>query len=368
MKTAHFLSLFGAMVLALVLVRPATASILKSAQLDMSDSRPALSSNYTFNFTHDTAATIQTVSIYFCKEPSWGVACTYPTGMGLTGIDTGDITFSVGLDTNWTLANALGNLLTINRPESGQPLLDDTIVSFTVAGITNPAVAGCNANGTNVSTGTCYAHIGTYTGTSSQTTLVDSAVVSLTVVEAVTVTARVDPTFTFVVEGVNTSTTNNGVTTSVSSTFSTLPFGNLTSGVAKYAAHKLTVTTNTQAGYTVSVQMVSQMTGVYSANNIDPFVPAAPHAAWSAPNGTTPSDNTGWIGFNTDDNDVTDWDGAGDVNQFAGVSNTEAVVMKKTTSDSGAVSNYVSYALQVNVYQPADTYTGTMIYNALPTY
>jgi gamma-glutamylcysteine synthetase len=35
------------------------------------------------------------------------------------------------------------------------------------------------------------------------------------------------------------------------------------------------------------------------------------------------------------------------------------LVMKSLVSDNGGASDYVSYALEVNVYQPADTYTGS---------
>ncbi len=34
----------------------------------------------------------------------------------------------------------------------------------------------------------------------------------------------------------------------------------------------------------------------------------------------------------------------------------------------GASGVYVTYAVEANVYQPADTYTGVLVYNALPTY
>lgn len=371
MKTARLFSIFGAMLLGLLLVRPATASILKSAKLSMSDPRPAVEADYTFAFTHDSANTIRTVSITFCQEPSWGLDCTYPTGMGLTNVAPADLTSVTGLDGSWALLNngTATNVLTITRTDTGQGIVDDTFIQFTVADITNPAIAGCNYNETNLSTGTCYAHIGTYTGTDSAIgSLVDSAVVSFTVVHAVTVTARVDPTFTFVVEGVNTNATNNGVTTSVSSSFSALPFGNLTAGTPKYAAHKLTVTTNTVSGYTISIKMVVPMTGVYTSNNIDPYI-SNTHAAWVEPTGDVPNTDTGWIGYNTDDNDVTNWEDAVDVGQFGGVtSDAEKMVMKSTTSDDGSVSNYVSYAIEANVYQPADTYTGTLYYNALPTY
>jgi hypothetical protein len=80
--------------------------------------------------------------------------------------------------------------------------------------------------------------IGTYSDASTDAAnLIDSGVASVTFVEQVSVTARVDATFTFVVDGVA-NVTHNGVTTSVSSAYNTLPFGSLTAGTPKYAAHR----------------------------------------------------------------------------------------------------------------------------------
>src|SRR5262249_4614520 len=115
-------------------------------------------------------------------------------------------------------------------------------------------------------------------------------------------------------------------------------------------------------------KMVTQMTGVYSANNIDPFIaPWGTPTTWTDPTGSTPNDNTGWVGANTTDTDVTGWS-ASPSQKFGTISATANIVMQKSSSDNGSAPVYVTYAIEANVFQPADTYTGTLIYNALPTY
>ena len=376
MKTARFLSLFGAIVLSLLFIHQVSASsILQNFKASLSDPRPAVSANHTFTFTTSSGGDYANITVTYCKEPTWGGACTVPTGLNLGNLTGGSLVTQTGLDGNWTLdyANVGSNYYKILYPtaDGGKQTFGsgDQKLILTVNAITNPAIAGCNSNGVNASTGTCYVKIGIYDGADTASdTLIDSGVTSITMVAQVTVTARVDPSFTFVVNGVDESTENNGVTTSVSSAYNTLPFGALTAGTPKYAAHQLTVTTNSQAGYTVSIKMATQMTGLYTANNIDPFQNDGNHSAWAEPDGTVANTDTGWIGYNTSDNDVTNWT-VGDSAEFAGVSSSaESLVMKATTSDNGSVSDYVSYAIEANVYQPADIYTGILYYNALPTY
>jgi hypothetical protein len=271
-------------------------------------------------------------------------------------------------DADWTLASAAANKLVTQKNTGAQSLSENDRYIFVFASITNHS-SGSNCNITNSSSETCYLWINGYSSI-SETGAQDSTVVSITAVAAVQVTARVDPTFTFVVTGVGASTVNNAITTTVSSAYNTLPFGNLTAGTPRYAAHKLNVTTNTQAGYSVTAEMVTQMAGVYSANNIDPFayggVDWGSPAAWTNPGGNSPNTNTAWIGANTTDADISS--GAYTNGIFGPISGTANAVMSSAQSDNGSTSIYVTYAVEANVYQPADSYTGTLFYNALPTY
>jgi hypothetical protein len=64
---------------------------------------------------------------------------------------------------------------------------------------------------------------------------------------------------------------------------------------------------------------------------------------------------------------VTNWttETAG---KFGGITNTAVNVGEASASDNGTTPMLVTYAVGVNVFQPSDFYTGTLVYNALPRY
>jgi hypothetical protein len=179
----------------------------------------------------------------------------------------------------------------------------------------------------------------------------------------------VDPSLSLSIEGVGAGTITNGVSTTIASEYNTLPFGHLSVNTPKYVAHKLTVSSNSNYGYTVSMLLVNYMQGNNPLNDIDPF--AATNVTWntpqvwSSPTGSIPNVNTGWIGGNTSDTRISGWgDGAG---KFGPVSTLAYNVMYSSVADSGT-SAYVTYVMETNVFQPPDLYSGILIYNLLPTY
>jgi hypothetical protein len=352
-------------------VAPAFAAQVTNLKVSLSDTRPSVSNSHTWSFTHTSASTLKGIQFSYCIQPSGG--CTKPTGLNTNGAVKGAIT---GLtDADWTLhATGLAAPRLENITADGQAVSAGTVISVTMTTITN------NPIGTNQATechsvgggtaATWYVNLGTSTSTDASSGLVDEGSASYTIVASVEVTARVDPTFTFLISSVANNTTNNSITTTGNSTFSSLGFGNLTAGTPKYLAHQLNVTTNTENGYTVSIKMLSQMTGIYSSNNVDPFVGGgsvwSTPTTWSLPNGTTPNDNTAWIGANTTGTNVG-WSQPA-AGLFGPVENSEHIVMHGLSSDNGTTAVFVTYAIEANVFQPADTYTGTVVYNALPTY
>lgn len=175
-----------------------------------------------------------------------------------------------------------------------------------------------------------------------------------------------DPALTFTLNSVDAGSVNNDITTSVASTFNTLPFGNLSFSTPKYTAHQLYVSSNAASGYGLSVKMLNYLQGNYPANNIDPFIADwnSP-TTWTEPTGITPNDNTGWIGANTTDSRVSGWDSASQ--KFGPINSSPNLIMYTTTEDSGTTA-YVTYAVEVNIWQPADLYGGTLVYNLTPIY
>jgi hypothetical protein len=180
----------------------------------------------------------------------------------------------------------------------------------------------------------------------------------------------ISPMLTFTIAGTAARSVINGITTSEASTYSTLPFGNMTAGIPKYTAHQLSVTTNSSWGYTVTMQLGSYLQGNYLSNNIDPFTGSgatwASPQAWSSPEGVVANINTGWIGANTSDTRVSGWTNS--AGKFGPVSTLSYPVMYSTGPDISGTTVYVTYAIEVNIFQPADLYAGTIIYNIIPTY
>lgn len=82
-------------------------------------------------------------------------------------------------------------------------------------------------------------------------TATDDVSTSIAVIEPVRVTATVDPSLTFMIEGLAAGT-HCSLTTDVDTTASSVPLGVLTLNTFKQAAQKLTVSTNAVSGYAVT--------------------------------------------------------------------------------------------------------------------
>ncbi len=88
---------------------------------------------------------------------------------------------------------------------------------------------------------------------SSTDVVMDSTAVSVGVIEAVKVSADVAPQITFSIAGIASGQTPcTGVTTGVTTTAVDVPFGELAINTFRYAAQKLSVSTNANSGYAVT--------------------------------------------------------------------------------------------------------------------
>lgn len=176
-----------------------------------------------------------------------------------------------------------------------------------------------------------------------------------------------DASMSFEVTGTLGGQVFNEITTSTSTVFPGISFGNLTVNIPRYASHKLYVETNAPEGYSVTSRIVDFMQGLYPANNFDGFIaPWNAPTTWTEPTGLIRNQDTGWIGANTTDTRVPNWT-SGAAQKFGVVNNTAHTVMTSTSEDSGTTV-YVTYAVEANYLQPADSYAGSIIYEILPTY
>ena len=181
--------------------------------------------------------------------------------------------------------------------------------------------------------------------------------------------ANLDPSFTLSIASVAADETHNAITTTVATTTTGIDFGDITPGTPEYAAHEITTTTNNAStSYVVLVKLTGLMQGLYPGNNIDPFIGNS--ATWTSPQnwleptGTVKNSNTGWLGANTTDTDVSGWSSG--ENKFGPISTSDVVII--TSSSAENKTEYVTYAIEANSSQPADQYSATLIYSAVPVY
>lgn len=390
LSTAFTLSGFG-------MATSAYAAPLTESRVQMSDSRGAVASDHTVTFKVASTTSIKGFRLTYANRASGSVVIP-GTGAGawaggsatLTSV-TVNGTPNAGWSIDVTQAASDGRIFVVKAGGSGALVAGDE-VAVTIANITNntATISGGNECDTVANSDTCYVRIETHSSEVLATmngggSLIDSSVASYTVISAVTATATVDPSLTFTVGSVNsgsitTNDTNAVCANSVTSTATTLPFGNLGVGISanRCAQHSLTVATNANFGYDVYLKFLgaaaasNMMVGTISGNNIDPYTGTygTPTAFSADPTGTAANVNTGWLGVRT-----TDIGGFGTSNYHYGPTvNATAlpgdIVMTKNGPDLGAAGDvrYVTYKIAVNALQPADTYTGTAQYNIVAKY
>jgi len=350
---------------------PTQAALMTNASVRLTNAAAGQGSDYIFSARTTTGGEIKGIRMLFRAHASDGAATADQnlTGTSLASTDRTGISAD-----NWTINTSAAGTGVISIVNAGGVSINaNTIIGWRINGIINPSIGGggCNANQNN-SSGTCFIRIQTHStavvGEMLDGTVIDEVTVAFAVNAAVVVTAKVDPSLTFTVNGVAQGQVANGVITSASSQFNTLPFGFLQTNSPKYLAHDLTVRTNANNGYTVTVRMASQMTGTYAVNNVDPF--AAPGSTWGtptswvSPTGNIANVDTGWVGAHTNNTGLSGFSSG----TWGPVGVTANQVMSSSTPDLGNVATRVTFAIEVNVFQPSDNYTGTLVYNCTPTY
>ena len=228
---------------------------------------------------------------------------------------------------------------------------------------------------------------------------IDSVNTKVAPVEAVLVSATVDETLTFQVQGVTAGTAACGAAVDITTTAYSVPWGTLsTADVFKDAAQKLTVSTNADAGYTVKIEENDQM-GKNGAIGIGATAGEADNCIQDTTCSSSNCDQaTGYnwtdddayhglgyslenVGADTDavfvynsDNPCSETAGAGAfcAKQFADqeVPETKATIMcggGGNCASNGPVSSkdvYVCYRIAISATQPAGYYYNKVKYTA----
>jgi len=169
----------------------------------------------------------------------------------------------------------------------------------------------------------------------------------------------------------------NGVLVTGSSTATELFFGDLTPGASSTLGHKLTVETNAENGYSLTVAQSGEMVN-QAGDTINSFDNAPDGFGSTTPHAWNPSDNIftddfthGHIGLTTDDATLSALDFSG--SKYVGLDGAEPVeVMYHDTRTTGQVLGqslaHVAYTIEVGAYQQAGTYTNTLSYVCTGTF
>lgn len=394
----HFrkaLSIVLALVMAMTyLTFPAQAALMGQAKVQLSNPKPHDSSEYTFTMNLGSTHAVKAISMTWLTAATGG---STPNGLATNSPTLATVSANLGATSDWTadfsgIGTGLITLVNTNQAS----INSGTTISWSVDGIINPyitalgsgtpgctstTIAGADGNG---SSGTCFIAVQTYNDVAmANGNKKDDVTLTFAVNHDIDVTAKVDPALTFVVTGVNsgvnvatattTSADTNISTTTNTSTFSSLPFATLTPDTTRLLAQNLYVKTNANNGYVVYTKMTTPLTGTsVNTNNIDPYVGGGADAThpttWARPTSTTKNVNSGFLGYNTTERDITGvtWSAT----NWAPLSTADATheVMESAGQDDGLTATVVSYALEVDVYQPSDSYVGTLQYNCVPKY
>ncbi|NOY14686.1 MAG: hypothetical protein GXP43_00515 [bacterium] len=366
------------------------ANNLQAAKITLSDSRPSKSSvSHTIYFQATTAL-----------SASEKIIIDYPsdfdvTGMGAANVSSMKISANAdmssastctvaddtnGVDTVALVEDGTTDTLTFQLATSGtcSTVTADYYVEIVVTGFANPSKSA--------SAGTADTYLITMSTTNSgETTTYDTATVRVAIIDAVTISATIQATLSFVVAGVSSSTSvgNSYDATDVTTTATTIPFGTINASTTYTAAQLLKVSTNATNGFYVAVKQDANLTDAAS-NDIDQFtdgtaVDNSTPSTWASPSGTPGSENTyGHLGYGTTDTTLTDLNGSGTSSRFAtakfaGLTTTyEAVLSHGSPADgTGSDTNgqgYAVYQLEVSGLQQAGIYSSTITYLATAQY
>lgn len=204
----------------------------------------------------------------------------------------------------------------------------------------------------------------------------DSGTTKVVILTAVTVSATVDTIFTFAVAGTaaNTELSAGGATTTGVAASTSVAFGKLDALVATSSAHLLTVNTNANTGYVVTVQVDGALESSTGAD-IDGVAGGDTPAAWSSP--TSPvigSDETyGWWGVSSDDTAITARGTQFVAGQFIAASTTPRAVMGNVGPVNGegvgVGTTTIGFKVEISALQEAgDDYSAILTYVATPTF
>ncbi len=325
-------------------------------------------------------------------------ASTSSNGFDINNITTGEVTFAGGTGCSWTTTS-----VTAGDASNDHRILGTTSATCT-AGVVTITVGDSGAadtmlvNPAPISSGHTQGVADTYavslTTRDSGDIQIDTADIVIAPVEAVLISATVDETLEFTVAGKAVGTTACGITTDKATQAYAVPWGTIAATDTFYdAAQQLTVTTNADGGYAVTIEENDQMGrngGACSGaaadeddNCIkDTLCGGTPCTEAAARDWTTAGTYHG-LGYSLEDVDGTDaifdYDGKpAETTCTTGtfcarqIADQEATETKATImTNSNPVNSkdiYVCYRIAISGTQPAGYYYNKVKYTATATF
>lgn len=315
------------------------------ASLTLGDSRPSQTTTYTFN-----VSTLNTSSSVACVQLDLGANSD---GSGsIAGMDTASATLS---------SNSIVTGTAVSNAQSANHILRATKASGSAPSASGTVAFGGVVNGNTADTG-YFAVFSTFSDQTC-TTLNESITVQFIYTAGQQVSLTVDPTFSFSVAGVASAQTVNSATTTVTTTSTTIPFGQVTTADNEVAAQDLTISTNAQNGYTIYMRQTGALTN--GSSDTISAVSAANSCTYAAPAAFSAA-GTEAFGFTTNDADISS--GNFTSNNWCDLTNSNQAVGARTTPTSGSDTVRIGYQVGVSATTEAGTYSNTVIYTAVPTY
>lgn len=341
------------------LFRSVEAAAITNASDTLSDSDLGVASNHTVQFTAPNGLVSgETIVLTF---PTAVNEFVFPiNGFDFNDIDVLDDGVSVTLGSSasgdtWGVATTSSTITLTTSTSSGSVTVASSSVLVIRIGTNATVGATGNSQITNPTVTDSY-EITIATG-------IDSGSVMVAIIDNVVVTASVQTNFSFSIGAVNAGLTVNGTTTTATSTQTTIPFGTLQTGVITTLAQDLTISTNADNGFAVTLYEDGPLQSSTGAD-IDEFsddTDVDTPAPW-APPGQDPSDENTWGHWG-----VTSEDGFGS-NQWIAASTTPRTVFSHNDVVNASTTR-VGFQAQITGLQEAgDDYTTTITYIATPVF
>lgn len=329
-----------------------SADSLTGAKVTISDSRAGHpTTSHVFNFTTSTAGIISSIVFQYCKTPTG--SCEIPNGITTTSAIQGAVNNLGASSSNFATNGTI--ILTVLSPA-----LINTGVNITVpfANITNPTSINSSF----------FVRITTQDSSSSPINTSIVAFATLTP-NSLAVTAAVESMFQISVLPVTSGSVNGTPINVDTTTTTTIPFGSLSAGTKKIAAHDIVITANASHGYLVTVRSDNPPL-TDGSNHIDSFTGTnSSPTPWTSPTGATPNVNTGFVGYTTEDNTLC----TGVANRFtgnnwAGLDTTTHEIVCNVGSSTSSETVRIGWQIEINNVQPVGSYAGVFILVTTPTY